>query len=243
MLSYTKRGGSLSKMKLYKFSDRLVLRFKNNASDFIKAYTTNTPEAAQNAFVNLEGRIVALCDQRKISDDEVLIVIEHKFLERLQKHLDKFLKITGCTFKKEATHVYFDLEGDFKTAAGEWEIPQNKGTLILTQKEPEANVSESDFMLFRLKNNIPRQGVDYDEELLLNVGNEAFVSYTKGCYFGQEIIARVHHRGRPPKKLAVKPEDELTPEEAGRMTSKSRDPVSGKVLGFVFLFSSLRPMR
>ena len=82
---------------------------------------------------------------------------------------------------------------------------------------------------------MPVQGIDFDEELLLNVANEEFVSYTKGCYLGQEIIARVHHRSKPPKKLIVKPLEECQPAEAARMTSKCVDPETGKMVGFIFV--------
>ncbi|MGH9935982.1 MAG: glycine cleavage T C-terminal barrel domain-containing protein, partial [Blastocatellia bacterium] len=30
---------------------------------------------------------------------------------------------------------------------------------------------------------------------------ESAVSYTKGCYLGQEVIARIHWRGQPAKRL------------------------------------------
>ena len=69
----------------------------------------------------------------------------------------------------------------------------------------------------------------------MNVANEEFVSYTKGCYLGQEIIARVHHRSKPPKKLVVKPLERDNPEEARRMTSKCVDPETGKMVGFIFV--------
>ncbi len=48
----------------------------------------------------------------------------------------------------------------------------------------------------------PGYGVDMDETKGVtetNLDNE--VSYTKGCYLGQEIIARIHFRGHVAKKL------------------------------------------
>lgn len=54
----------------------------------------------------------------------------------------------------------------------------------------------------RLEAAIPREGVDVTENnILLEAGLEKAVSYTKGCYLGQEIIARIHYRGQPARQL------------------------------------------
>jgi folate-binding protein YgfZ len=56
----------------------------------------------------------------------------------------------------------------------------------------------------RVEAGIARYGVDASEtNVVLEVVNEdEAVSYTKGCYIGQEIIARIHWRGHVAKKLA-----------------------------------------
>lgn len=48
----------------------------------------------------------------------------------------------------------------------------------------------------RLEGGLPRVGVDVDERtLLLELGRPEMVSHTKGCYLGQETVARIHSRG------------------------------------------------
>ncbi len=172
-------------MRLYKAS-KILLRFKNKAADFINAYTTNTPEAEKNAFVDIRGKIVAVFDQKYVSPDEVLVIIEAKFRERLLGHLDKYLKLSDTVIEEDKRFVYFDLDAP---------APH----LFLSEKELPAGVSAQEFEAFRAKNKIRIQGTDYDNELLPNVFPEGYVSYTKGCYLGQEIIARVHYRGKGPK--------------------------------------------
>ncbi|MGH7197433.1 MAG: hypothetical protein ACREH5_01665 [Candidatus Omnitrophota bacterium] len=221
-------------MKLHTLSNKLVLRVENKACEFLKGFTSNTLEAPRNVFLDVHGKIVAVFDQRVLNENEVLVVIERQFLGRLQKHLEKYLALGDTRLREEMIRVYFDLEGNARPKQGGVVIPQKAGCLILSKETLPADVSEEAFTLFRLKNNLPVQGVDYDEEMLLNVGNEEFVSYTKGCYLGQEIIARVHYRSKPPKKLIVKCEADCSPGETAAMTSRILDPVSGKVLGFVF---------
>lgn len=58
--------------------------------------------------------------------------------------------------------------------------------------------------VLRVEAGLPRYGVDSsDANVVLEVVDEAeLVSYTKGCYTGQEIIARIHWRGHVAKRLA-----------------------------------------
>jgi folate-binding protein YgfZ len=54
----------------------------------------------------------------------------------------------------------------------------------------------------RLEAGIPVYGVDVDEGVILpETRLEALISYTKGCYIGQETVARLHYKGRPNRHL------------------------------------------
>lgn len=50
---------------------------------------------------------------------------------------------------------------------------------------------------------VPAFGVDFGQDNLPQESGleEVAVSYTKGCYLGQEIVARVHYRGRAPRRM------------------------------------------
>ena len=222
-------------MKLYQLKNKLVLRLAPKAGEFLKAYSSNTLDRPRNAFLDIQGKIVATFDQCLLNDDEVLIVIEKQFLNRVQTHLKVYLSLSDVNLNLKDTLIYYDLEGDWQTQAPDLVIREKGGSLVLTDRKINSNVSDEDFTLWRLKNNSPIQGIDYDEELLLNVGEEEFISFTKGCYLGQEIIARVHHRSKPPKRLVVRAKSECSPEEWVRATSKVLDPETKTHLGFVFL--------
>lgn len=185
--------------------------------------------------MDLKGRIVATFDQKTLSPEEVLVAIERPFVQRLKKHLEKYFFLTDTTFKEEPCHAYYDLTDSYKIDSSDISIPQKTGKLILTTKQLESNVNEEQFTLFRLQTHWPVQGIDYDQEVLLEVGDEEFVSYTKGCYLGQEIIARIHHRGQPARRLVVLSEEECLAKGGTPLTSKALDPVSGRMLGFSFV--------
>ena len=84
--------------------------------------------------------------------------------------------------------------------------------------------------VLRVEAGIPRYGPDAsDANVVLEVVDEAeAVSYTKGCYAGQEIIARIHWRGHVAKRLAgvVLDRDAEPPADA-----RLRDPAEGREAG------------
>ena len=64
------------------------------------------------------------------------------------------------------------------------------------------NVSFATLEALRIEAGIPCFGVDMDETTVVTEANlDEAVSFTKGCYLGQEIIVRIKHRGHVAKKL------------------------------------------
>src|SRR5438128_2242391 len=64
------------------------------------------------------------------------------------------------------------------------------------------NVSLETLETLRIEAGIPRFGVDMEETTVVTEANlDEAVSFTKGCYLGQEIIVRIKHRGHVAKKL------------------------------------------
>ncbi len=55
----------------------------------------------------------------------------------------------------------------------------------------------------RIERGRPRFGIDLDETVIPQEAglNERAVSFTKGCYVGQETVARLYYRGRPNRHL------------------------------------------
>lgn len=102
--------------------------------------------------------------------------------------------------------------------------------------------------ILRIEAGLPRYGVDIDEtKVVLETGLDDAVSFTKGCYIGQEIIARIHFRGHVAKRLAgvmtdaggeVRAGDKLRTaegKEIGWITSAARSPLLNRTvaLGYV----------
>jgi folate-binding protein YgfZ len=64
-------------------------------------------------------------------------------------------------------------------------------------------VSEEAVECLRIESGRPRLGYDMDAETMPQEAgiNDRAVSFTKGCYVGQETVARLHYRGKPNRHL------------------------------------------
>ena len=107
--------------------------------------------------------------------------------------------------------------------------------------------SAEDFRVVRVENRRPRFGEDYSSA---NIPHETSlleaVSFSKGCYLGQEIVERVRARGQVNKLLVSLECDTQEPlevgapvehngQQVGRLTSPVLSPRQGRVLAFAIL--------
>jgi tRNA-modifying protein YgfZ len=64
-------------------------------------------------------------------------------------------------------------------------------------------VGEAAAECVRIEGGRPRYGIDMDDATIPQEAgiNDRAVSFTKGCYVGQETVARLHYRGKPNRHL------------------------------------------
>ena len=99
----------------------------------------------------------------------------------------------------------------------------------LKYRDP-AEISDDLFETLRIELGIPLYGVDMDETTIVpEIGLDGLISYTKGCYIGQEIIARIHFRGHVAKKLT----GICAPEETRLEKSAKLETADGKNAGWI----------
>lgn len=99
----------------------------------------------------------------------------------------------------------------------------------------------------RIEHGHPLWGIDYDDaNLPQETGIEDAVDYEKGCYLGQEIVARLHYRGQPARRMcrlvfesghmpAAGAEIQFEGRPAGKVSSVSRSPQATTGLGLGLL--------
>jgi folate-binding protein YgfZ len=114
------------------------------------------------------------------------------------------------------------------------------GDEVLDERPPGDEANEEDVERWRIESRIPRWGRELDDSVLpAEAGLEqTHISFSKGCYPGQEPIARQHYRGKVNRRLRLldvngttAPGDELVLGEktVGRITSAA----NGVALGYV----------
>ncbi|HEY8204132.1 MAG TPA: glycine cleavage T C-terminal barrel domain-containing protein [Pyrinomonadaceae bacterium] len=97
------------------------------------------------------------------------------------------------------------------------------------------SVGEDTLETLRIEAGIALYGVDMDENNVVTETNlDDAVSFTKGCYIGQEIIVRIKHRGHVAKKLAGVVLDEATPALQNARVISSDDKEIGRVTSSTF---------
>jgi folate-binding protein YgfZ len=133
----------------------------------------------------------------------------------------------------------FDLVVDKDHAGSLWAPLQHAGA------QP---VGYDALEILRIEAGLPRYGIDMDATNVVTETNlDDAVSYTKGCYIGQEIIARIKYRGHVAKKLSGLMFDatvEIDPgalinsvdgKEIGRITSATHSPKLERTVALAYL--------
>ncbi len=105
--------------------------------------------------------------------------------------------------------------------------------------------TDEDARLVRLENGRPRYGEDIrDTSLPQETGQMHAVSFTKGCYLGQEIVERIRAQGHVNRKLVRLRLDSVAPAgakltadgaEAGEITSSAYSPALGSAVALAYV--------
>lgn len=89
----------------------------------------------------------------------------------------------------------FDILVGTESASAIWELLESRGGTPVGERALE---------VLRVEAGIPRWGAELDEKVIpLEAGLDDTISFNKGCYVGQEIIARLDTLGTPARRLRM----------------------------------------
>jgi folate-binding protein YgfZ len=202
------------------------------AGDFRVSDITN-----QTALVSVQGKKAAGV-VRSVLGEEVASLAANGAIQIAGPNGDATDLVTVI----RATHTGeegFDVMVNSAPAGATWDALNNAGARPVGYDAIE---------ILRIEAGLPRYGVDMDDtNVVTETTLDDAVSYTKGCYVGQEIIARIKYRGHVAKKLsgiafeqAVKVEANApikSPDDKdiGRLTSKTYSPHLGRTIALGYL--------
>ena len=110
------------------------------------------------------------------------------------EHAQRFRDWEGIDVLGAATALGVDLVARAEDAGTVRELALAAGAV---------EVGEEAFEILRIESGTPRFGAEMSTETMPAEAGivDAAVSFTKGCYIGQEPVARLHYKGRPNRHL------------------------------------------
>jgi len=211
------------------------------AADFLERMLSNevasleVGEARQALLLTPKGRIVAPLRVVRESADRFLVITEAELAEPAAGALLRARFAAKCEIEVKPYRGYVRLTPGEGIRVEDYGIEAWEGW----SEDDVVGVAPDELEALRIAAGTPAWDKELDETVLpAEAGLDAtHISFTKGCYPGQEPVARLHHRGHPNRHLRrlevadAKPGDEILLGEkaVGRVTSA----VPGKALGYV----------
>jgi len=205
------------------------------------------------AFLGGKGRLIALgmLWRRR---DEVIVTTDPGRLDALRAHLDKLLIMEDCEMQEAPglrrlrfwpgdvppRQVPSHISGSPQPLGFELLLPEEEAQSLLEtlRDRPRPDLAEA----FRIAIGLPKWGAELDEETTpIEAGLDPLISFGKGCYVGQEVVAMATYRGRVAWNLvrleapgaAPAPGAKLGPGGKGRVTSATQVGSVALMLGYV----------
>jgi folate-binding protein YgfZ len=192
---------------------------QGQVSNDTQRLTQNTPLLA--AYSSAQGRVLALIYLLPHSSG-VIAILPREILRATMERMRKFilrakvqieeagdsLAVAGCLGMPQSSSGYTELDGVGIAPVGNdkyryWVIAAAE-KLPFTADPAEAKRIEDEWRLADIRAGLPQIYAATSEVFvaqMLNLDLLDGISFTKGCYTGQEIIARTQHLGRIKRRL------------------------------------------
>ncbi len=197
------------RMGIYKLDSYvLIIRGKDRLS-FIDGLSTNKVDGnCSTVFTTTAAKIIDLVEVIDMGDF-IAIVGHQPYKDNLIQHISKRVLNQDISIVDVSANnsVYLSTNdvvvSDKVTKRKTW-----RGWLLVAPNSDAMtpDMSEDEFSEYRVENMIPHQGHEITPSvhpLACGLGN--LVHEAKGCYIGQEILARMRSRGRQGKELVRLP--------------------------------------
>ncbi len=255
---------------IYEQPRGLIAVWGKEAVQFLDGLVSNNVKALADgdqmlaAFPNAQGRLLAVVRVLR-RDDRFFFETEEATRERVFQNLFRFT-FAGDFFVDDLSESYRFIDvvnhgssaplsplsftgRGFETIA----IPTDKwpGLHNSLTESGYLEINDELYETLRIESGISKYGVDMDETTIVpELGIEGLISYNKGCYIGQEIIARIHFRGHVAKSLTGLVSEpgaaetgflagnEIHTQEgknAGRITSTTFSPKLGRRIALAYV--------
>jgi folate-binding protein YgfZ len=175
-------------------------------------------KSAYAAMLTPKGQMVADARIWK-RERELLVETEPLFGAKVKEFLEKYL-ISEDAEVQVAPELAVVMRFGPQATGGDEIVPREELERVAGSLP---RLDEGTYEVLRVEAGVPRFGADMDESTIpLEAGLERAIHYAKGCYIGQEVIARATFRGHMNRKLAGLLLGELAPEPKTELRSGDR---------------------
>jgi folate-binding protein YgfZ len=215
-----------------------------DACDYLQRMVSNDVEALQVGdacpalLLTAKARLIAPLVVWRRGPDDFLVLTEPELGEAVRAHLTRMRLRAQCELEPEEHRSVL-------VFGGEGIATDFPGAVEVLDAELEPTLDAEELERRRVEAGVPRWGRELDDRILpAEAGLDAtHINFGKGCYPGQEPIARLHYRGKANRALRVLELADVPPYDAelvhegkvvGRVTSAVRRPDGSVVaLGYV----------
>jgi folate-binding protein YgfZ len=201
-----------------------------DAADYLQRMVSNdveglaVGEACDALLLTAKARVIAPLRIVRRAEQDFLVLTEPELGETVRAQLLRTRFAAKAEIEPEQHESWLVLGGEE----------------VIDDRPAGEEVGEEELERWRIESGIPRWGSEIDERILpAEAGlDETHISFSKGCYPGQEPIARQRYRGKVNRRLRVleiegdaEPGDELQLD--GKAVGRITSAVKGVALAYV----------
>jgi folate-binding protein YgfZ len=223
-----------------------------DAEDYLQRMVSNdvaalsSGESCEALLLTPKGRVIATMQVLRRESEDFLLVTEPELGEALRAELVRMRFAARAEIEPE-THSSYLLLGTEAPPDGVLALPNEDYGIpaweILDQEAPQdlPEIGEEALELLRIEAGRPRYGKEIDDRVLPAEAGlvDRAVSLSKGCFPGQEPIARLHYRGHANRGLRVLRIDGEPPQPGtdvvheGKVVGRVTSAAPGAALAYV----------
>jgi folate-binding protein YgfZ len=209
-----------------------------DAADFLQRMVSNdvlAGESCEALLLTPKARVIAPLVVWRRGEDDFLLLTEPELGETVRAQLVRMRFAAKCEIEPEQHSSTIVFGGEEGIPVSDFGVP----AVEVLDADAEPTVGDEELERLRIEAGTPRWGREIDDRVLpAEAGlEERAISFSKGCYPGQEPIARQRYRGKVNRKLRVLGVDDARVDAdvlhgekiVGRVTSA----VPGVALAFV----------